>query len=243
MGPAQHLQDPGGHLGELLWCHHRVDQALGVEVLGHLHLRRERLTVQGLIDPRPQKADQRPRLGRGHMPERPPGGQHPPGGRMPQVDQVGQPGRPVVGDRRRRLDHLQERDRALLEAGPAGGRRRDQRQALPGGPLDRTDQPLAGGDADRAGEEPEFGGDDRHLAVAQPAHPGEDGLVQPRPLPCPGQVGDVAGIDPGRVRHRLVPASPRPGIDHRVDQLGRAETVWRSRPAGPCSCHHFPRLV
>src|SRR4029453_10852755 len=106
-----------------------------VEVLGHLHTRRERLAVQGLINPRPEKADPPLPLGGGHVPERPPGGQHPPGGGMPQVDQVGQPGRPVVGDRRRHLDHLQERHRALLQAGSTPGRGPPHRAGAPPPPL------------------------------------------------------------------------------------------------------------
>ena len=77
-GGAQHLQDAGGHLGDPIGRHHRVDQAFGVEVLGDLDARRERLAVQGLVDPRPEEADQRPRLGGGHVTERPPEASTPP---------------------------------------------------------------------------------------------------------------------------------------------------------------------
>ena len=99
--------------------------------------------------------------------ERPPGGVDATRGRVPQVDQVRQAGRPVRHQRPGDLDHLDEGRRALLHAGAAGGGGGQQRQALGRGPAHRGDDPGCGGPADRAREEAELVDDDRHRAAAR----------------------------------------------------------------------------
>ena len=157
-------------------------------MLGGLHALGERLAVERLVDPRAEEADRGARLGDRHVAERPPGGQHPAEGRVAQVDEVGQPGLLVPGDRGGDADHLQEGDRALLHAGAAGDRRGQQRQPLVGGPLDGGDQPLGRGDPDRPGEEAELPGDDGDAAAAQLALAGDDRLVLPGLLGGGGQL-------------------------------------------------------
>ena len=99
-----------------------VDDAVPVQVLRGLDARRERLAVEVLVDPRPEEADQRARLGGGDVAQRPPRREHPAGRRVPQIHQVGQMRLLVQFDRGGDLDHLQEGDRALLHAGAAGTR-------------------------------------------------------------------------------------------------------------------------
>jgi hypothetical protein len=72
---------------------------------------------------------------------------------MAQVDQIGQPGAAVGGDDGRDLDHLHERDGALLHAGAARHQSREQRQALSRRSLDGQHHTFGSGDADRSGEE------------------------------------------------------------------------------------------
>lgn len=73
---------------------------------------------------------------------------------LPWSDCAGRPGRevglPVQFDSRGNLDHLQERDRALLHAGTAGARRRQQRQPFGRRALHRSGDPFGRGHADRA---------------------------------------------------------------------------------------------
>ena len=92
----------------------------------------KRLAVELLVDPRAEEPDQRARLGGGDVAQRTPRREHPAGGRVAQVHQVGQMRLLVQADGRGDLDHLQERDGALLHAGAARTRRRQQRQPLGG---------------------------------------------------------------------------------------------------------------
>ena len=80
---------------------------------------RKRLAVQLLVDPRTQETDQRARLGDRDVAERTPRREHPAGRRMAQVHQIGQVRLLVQCDGGGDLDHLQERDGALLHAGAA----------------------------------------------------------------------------------------------------------------------------
>ena len=155
-----------------------VDEAVREQVLGGLHALGERLAVQRLVDPRAEEADQRARLGDGHVAERPPGGQHPAGRRGAQVDQVGQPGLLVRGDRRGDPDHLHERDRALLHPGAAGDRRGQQRQPLARWPA-RPRRPAARRRRTpiEPARKPNSHGHDGHPAAAQQALAGEHRLV------------------------------------------------------------------
>ena len=106
---------------------HRIDHAMSLQVLRGLHPGRERFTVEVLVDPGAEEADQRAGLGRGDVPEGTPGGEHPTGGGVSQVDEVGQVGLFVQFDGGGDLDHLQKGDGALLHAGTPGARRRQQR--------------------------------------------------------------------------------------------------------------------
>ena len=160
---------------------------MGEEVLRGLHALGERLAVQRLEDARPEEADQRPRLGDGDVPERAPGRHHPAGGRVAQVDEVGQAGRLVRGDGRRDPDHLHEGGGALLHPGAAAGRRGQQRDALGGGAFDRGDQAVGGRPADAPRQERELAGHHGDPAAAQRALAGEHGLVGAGLLLGPGQ--------------------------------------------------------
>ena len=151
---------------------------MALQVLRGLDAGGKRFAVEVLVDPRAEKPDQRTRLGRGDVPERTPGGEHPAGGRVAQVHQVRQM-RPLVQfDGRGDLDHLQERDGALLHAGAARARRRQQRQPLGRRPLHRGGDPLGGGHPDRAGQEVELAGHQRHAAAEDRALAGHHGLVE-----------------------------------------------------------------
>ena len=70
--------------------HHTVDDAVLLQVLGGLHADRERLAVQLFVDPRTEETDQRARLRDRDVAERTPRCEHPAGGRMPQIHQIGQ---------------------------------------------------------------------------------------------------------------------------------------------------------
>ena len=84
---------------------------------------------------------------------------------MAQVDQVGQVRLLVQRDGRGDLDHLQERDGALLHAGAARARRRQQRQPFGGRALHGGGDALGRGHADRAGQEVELAGHHREVAA------------------------------------------------------------------------------
>ncbi len=172
LGPrVEHAEGAVEHVGDVLERQHGVDDAAGVEVLRGLHALGERLAVERLVDPRPEEADQRAGLGHGHVAQRAPGGHHPAGGGVAQVDEVGQPGLLVRGDGGGDPHHLHERRGALLHPGAAADGRREQRQVLGGGALDGRDQPVGGGAADRAGEEAELAHDDGDPASAHPPSP------------------------------------------------------------------------
>ena len=187
---------------------------------------RERLAVEMLVDPRAEKPHQRARLGRGDVTERTPAGEHPAGGRMAQIDQIRQM-RPLVQlHGRRDLDHLQERDGALLHAGAARARRRQQRQALARGPLDGGGDPLRGGDPDRAGQEVELAGHQRHGAAEHGAHAGQHGFVQ---TGLGGRGIQFAPVLVGAAdcQRRGVPADERPLVKHGVAKRKGADPAHR----------------
>ena len=77
------------------------------------------------------------------------------------------------------LDHLQERDRALLHPGTARARRGQQRQPLAGGAFHRRGDPFCCRHADGPGEEVELARDDRDATPVHPALSGHHRLVQP----------------------------------------------------------------
>ena len=170
---------------------------MALQVLGGLDAGRERFAVELLVDPRTEETDQRARLGDGDVAQRAPRREHPAGRRVAQVDQIGQVGLLVQGDGRGDLDHLQERDGALLHPGATGARRRQQRQPLGGGALDRGGDPLGRGDPDRAGQEVELADHHRHPAPEHPALAGQHRLVEARWRPGLGQFAGVGlvGVD------------------------------------------------
>ena len=175
-----------------------VDHPVPLQVLGGLDAGRERFAVELLVHPRPQKADQSARLGDGDVAQRTPRREHPAGGRVAQVHQVGQVRLFVQGDGRGDLDHLQERDGAFLHPGAAGTRRRQQRQPLGGGALHGGGDPLGRGDPDRAAEEVELADHHRHPPAEHPALAGQHRFVAAAGGSC---VGQLAGIRLVR-RHR-----------------------------------------
>ncbi len=134
---------------------HTVDHPVALQVLRGLDAGRKGLVVQQLVHPRTEKPDQGAWLGHGDVAQRSPRRKDAAGGRIAQVDQVGEMRLPVQLDGRGDLHHLQKRDRALLHAGAAGARRRQQRQPLGSRALHSGGDPFGGGHADRAGEEAE----------------------------------------------------------------------------------------
>ena len=143
---------------------------------------------------------------------------------MPQVDEVGQPGLLVRRDRRGDLHHLHERDGALLHPGAAGDRRGEQRQPLGGRALDGAHQPLGGGDADRAGQEPELAGHHRHPPPAHQALAGDHRLVEPGPLRARRPARRRTPRRPGRAP-AACPRRRTSLVEHQVDQVRRGQPV------------------
>ena len=155
-GALQHVERAVQHLADVVGADDRVDDAAGGEVLRRLDALGELLAVERGVDARAEEADEGLGLGGGDLAQRAPARHHAAGGRVAQVDEVGQPRGLVRGDRLGDPHHLHERRRALLHPGPAAHRPGDQGQPLDGGPLDRGHQPVGRGSADRPGEEPEL---------------------------------------------------------------------------------------
>ena len=147
----------------------------------------ERLAVELLVHPRAEEADQRAGFGGRHVAERAPRREHPAGRRMPQVHQVRQVRLLVQLDGGGDLDHLQERDRALLHAGAARTRRRHQRQPLGGRAFHGRGDALGGGHADRPGQEVELAGDDGDPTPEHRALAGQHRFVEAGRRPGVGQ--------------------------------------------------------
>ena len=198
--------------------HDGVDHPMSLQVLGGLDAGRERFAVELLVHPRPEKADQSARLGEGEVTQRTPRREHPAGGRVAQVHQVGQVCLLVQGDGRGDLDHLQKRDGAFLHPGAAGARRRQQRQPLGRGAFHRGGDPLGRGDPDRAAQEVELADHHRHAAVQHPALTGQHRFVVAAGGSCLGQLAGVRLAHRYRQR-RAVPADERSLIEHRIAQL------------------------
>ena len=131
-----------------------------------------------LVDPRAEKSDEGAGFGRGDMTERPPRREHAAGGRVAQVHEIGQMLLLVQFDGCRDLDHLQERDGALLHAGAARARRRQQRQPLGRRPLHGGGDALGGGHPDRACQEVELTGHHRDTSAEHRALAGHYGFVE-----------------------------------------------------------------
>ena len=167
-----------------------------MQVLGGLDAVGERCVVQGLVHPGAEEPDQRARLSQGDMAERGPGREHPAGGGVPQVDEIGQMGGLVRGHRGGDLDHLQEGDRALLHAGAAGGGQGDEGQSPGRGPFGGRGQALPGGHPDRPAQETELAGGHGHPVTADPALAGDHRFIQAGPFPGRGQIGGVGRIRP-----------------------------------------------
>ena len=139
-----------------------VDDAVPLQVLRCLNAFGKRLAVEVLVDARAEESDERARLRDRDVSQRPPRREHAAGGRVPQVDQVGEMRALVQLDGGGDLDHLQERDSALLHAGAARARRRQQRQPFGGRPRDGGGDPFGRGHPDRTGEEVELARHHRH---------------------------------------------------------------------------------
>ena len=125
---------------------HRVDAARARRGSRRSARPGERLAVERLVDPRPEEADQRARLGDGDVPERAPGGDHAAGGGVAQVDEVGQAGLPCAPRRPRvilticRKAAVPSCMRVPPDAGAASSGSPSR-----GGPLDGGDEPLGRG--------------------------------------------------------------------------------------------------
>ena len=126
----QHGQREVDHRGQVLGGDDAVDDAGGGEVLRHLHAGPERPAVERLVDLGAEEADERARLGDGHVPERAPRGVDTAGRGVAQVHEVGQAGRPVVHQRAGDLGHPDE-GRACP---PASGCRRTRCWRAAAGP-------------------------------------------------------------------------------------------------------------
>ena len=238
---GQRGEQPAEVGGQIRRADHGVDQTVGVQVRGGLHAAGERRAVQGLIDAGAEETDERARLGQGQVTEGRPGGEHPSAGGMAQVDDVGQVSGLVRGDRHRDLRHLQERDRALLHAGAAGGGQRDQRQPLGGGPFDGPGQPFPGRHADRPAQETELARGDGHPPPGQHALAGDHRFVQAGPVPRRGQAGGVGGVRP-HIGRGLVPRPERARGQQRAQQFtGLHPASSRPRPAAPGTVPPAPR--
>ncbi len=193
-----------------------------MQVLGGLHAGRERFAVQVLVHPRAEEADQRARLGGGDVPERTPRREHAAGGRVTQVHQVGQMSLFVQLDGGGDLDHLQERDGALLHARSARARRRQQRQALGCGFRHRGGDPLGCGHPDGSGEEIEFADDDGHTAAEDRAFAGQHGFVEPGQGLRFCQFALVI-LGTGDLQRRGVPAAERALVEHCITKRAGAD--------------------
>ena len=191
---------------------------MSLQVLSGLDARRERFAVELLVHPRPEKADQSARLGESEVTERAPRREHPAGGRVAQIHQVGQVCLLVQGDGRGDLDHLQKRDGAFLHPGAAGARRRQQRQPFGRGAFHRGGDPLGRGDSDRAAQEVELADHHGHPAPEHPALAGQHRFVVAAGGLCLGQLAGVRLVHRYRQR-RAVPADERSLIEDRIAQL------------------------
>ncbi|ETB14765.1 hypothetical protein O972_17200 [Mycobacterium avium subsp. avium 10-9275] len=186
-----------------------------LQVLRGLDALGERLAVELLVDPRAQEADQRARLGDRDMTQRTPRREHPAGGRIAQINQVGQVRLLVQADGRRDLHHLQERDRALLHPGAARARRGQQRQPLGRRPLHRGGDPFGRGHPDRAAEKAELAHHHRDPATEDAALAGQHRLVETRRGAGVSQLLRVGRAD--RHGQRLaVPAEEGIFVQHRI---------------------------
>lgn len=175
---------------------HAVDHPVPLQVLRGLDPGGKRFAVELLVDARAQETDQRAGLGDGDVSQRAPRREHPAGGRIAQVDQVGQVCLLVQGDGCGDLDHLQECDCAFLHAGAAGARRRQQRQPLRRCTLHRGGDPFGRRHTDRAAEEAEFTDHHRYAATEDPALSGQHRLVDAGSGPGGGQLASV-GLEVG----------------------------------------------
>ena len=214
---------------DLVGCDDGVDDAVGVEVLGRLHAVGEGPSVERLVDPRAEEPHQGARLGDGHVAEGAPGGHHPAGRGVAQVDQVGESGGLVRRDRLADPHHLHEGRRPLLHPGAAADRGSEQREALAGGALDRRHQPVGGVAPDRAGQEAELPGDHGHAATSQPPLAGDDRLVDAAALGRSDQLGGVRLGERSGASGRHVPAVPGPVVEHQVDERVGGEPVGHAR--------------
>ena len=169
-----------------------------------------------------------PGLPDGDVRERAPGGVDAARGRVAQVDQVGQPGGPVLHDRPRDLDHLHERRRALLHPGAAARGGRQQGQPLGGRAAYGAGDPAGRGQPDRPGQEPELVGDHRYRPAVHQAAAGQHRLVGAGLLARRLQLGAVARWRVGDV-DRLVPGLEGALVEDQVEEL-----------LGGPAVHHVP---
>ena len=211
-------------LGDLVVRDDAVDEAVGVEVLRGLHALGERPVVERLVDPRPEEADQRTRLGDGHVAERAPGRHHAAGGRVPQVDEVGQPGLLVRRDRRGDLRPSARTRRCPPASGcrrrparpaaaaarrsparrPASAARRRRRRSSRPGTRTRTPR--------RATRRPRI--------RASPVSTDSSSPVRSARRPARRRTPRRPDRGPGRC-----PRTERPVVEHQVDEVGRGQPV------------------
>ena len=192
-----------------------VDHPVAVQVLRGLDAGRERLAVELLVDPGPEEADQRARLGDGDVTQRAPRRENAAGRRVAQVDQIGQVRLFVQPDGRGDLDHLQKRDGALLHAGTAGARRGQQREPLGRRPLHGGGDPFGRRHPDRPAEEVELADHHRHPAPEYPPLAGQHRFVEAGGVARVRRVRGVGLADRQRQR-RAVPADEGALVQHRV---------------------------
>ena len=204
-----------------------VDDPVPLQVLRGLDAGREWFAIEQLIHPGSEEADQSARFGDGDMSQRAPRREHPAGGRVAQVDQVGQVRPFVESDGRGDLHHLQKRDRALLHAGPAGARRGQQGQPLGGCPFHGGGDSFGRGHPDRAAEEVEFADHHRNATPEDAPLAGQHRFV---PAGGGSSVGQLPRVGLGHLLgnrdcHRIaVPADERALVEHGIPQLFGRDT-------------------
>ena len=178
----EHGQRQLDHRRQVLGRDDGVDDAVRGEVLGRLDVVGERLAVQRLEDLGAEEADQGAGLTDGHVRQRAPGGEDAAGGRVPQVDEVGQAGGSVVHQRPGDLDHPDERGRPLLHAGAPRRGGREHGQSLGRGAPDGGGDPVGRRASDRAGQEAELVDQHHHRTSVHQSAAGQHRLVGAGPL-------------------------------------------------------------
>src|SRR5260221_780939 len=154
-----------------------IDEAVLEQELRTLEAGRQLLADRAGGDAGAGEADERVRLGQVHVAEDRVGSKDAAGRRVAHDAEVWHPGCAEAFERRARLRELHQGERALLHAGPTGGRDDDERDALAEGVLPGAGDLLAADGPHRAPHEPEVHDADRDVAAVDPAGPSDRGVA------------------------------------------------------------------